>query len=89
MRMDSQTPVGPPRLLDFSCQVSSRAPAADPGSTTSSCLLHLKIQENESNVNEEPPVSNITVEFSRPTLDTLLEGMGRIRDQLSSVAGRK
>ncbi|XP_069686265.1 COMM domain-containing protein 9-like [Periplaneta americana] len=87
--MESQFPVGPPRLLDFSCQVCSKAPATDPGNTTSSCLLQLKIQENEGLANEQPAVSTVTVELSRPTLDTLLDGMGRIRDQLSSVAGRK
>ncbi|PNF41281.1 hypothetical protein B7P43_G01461 [Cryptotermes secundus] len=87
--MDSKVLVGPPRLLDFSCQVCSKAPATDPGNSTTSCLLQLKIQENETTVNEQPSVSTITAELSRPTLDTLLDGMRRIRDQLSSVAGRK
>jgi hypothetical protein len=85
--MDSH--VGPPRLLDFSCQVCSKASAADPGNTISSCLLQFKVQENETRVNEQPSVSDITVELTRPTLSTLLDGMRRIRDQLSSVAGRK
>ncbi|KDR20548.1 COMM domain-containing protein 9 [Zootermopsis nevadensis] len=87
--MDCQVPVGPPRLLDFSCHVLSKAPATDPGNTTTSCLLQLKVQENETKVSEQPSVSTVTVELTRPTLDTLLDGMGRIRDQLSSVAGRK
>lgn len=52
-------------------------------------LLCMQIQENETTVNEQPSVSSITVELTRPTLDTLLDGMRRIRDQLSSVAGRK
>jgi hypothetical protein len=42
-KMDSQVLVGPPRLLDFSCQVCSKAPATDPGNTTTSCLLQLKV----------------------------------------------
>lgn len=41
--MDYQVPVRPPRLLDFSCQVFSKAPATDPGNTTTSCLLQLKV----------------------------------------------
>jgi hypothetical protein len=48
----------------------------------------VQVQGNETNVNE-PSVSDITVELTRPTLSTLLDGMRRIRDQLSSVAGRK
>ena len=39
--MDSH--VGPPRLLDFSCQVCSKASATDPGNTISSCLLQFKV----------------------------------------------
>jgi hypothetical protein len=52
-------------------------------------FLFVQIQENETTVNEQPSVSTITAELTRPTLDTLLDGMRRIRDQLSSVAGRK
>ena len=33
-------------------------------------------------------VSTVTVELSRETLDTILDGLGRIRDQLSVVAGK-
>jgi len=52
-------------------------------------FLFVQVQENETSVNEQPSVSDITVELTRPTLSTLLDGMRRIRDQLSSVAGRK
>lgn len=33
-------------------------------------------------------VSAVTVELSRESLDTMLDGLGRIRDQLSVVAGK-
>lgn len=33
-----------------------------------------------------PSLRSINVEFSRETLDTMLDGLGKIRDQLSSVA---
>ena len=33
-----------------------------------------------------PSLRSVNVEFSRETLDTMLDGLGRIRDQLSSVA---
>ena len=33
-------------------------------------------------------VSTVTVELSRESLDTILDGLGRIRDQLSVVAAK-
>lgn len=33
-------------------------------------------------------VSTVTVELSKESLDTMLDGLGRIRDQLSVVAGK-
>ena len=35
-----------------------------------------------------PPVSTVNVELSKETLDTMLDGLGKIRDQLSSVANK-
>uniref|UniRef100_A0A3P9Q6T2 COMM domain containing 9 n=1 Tax=Poecilia reticulata TaxID=8081 RepID=A0A3P9Q6T2_POERE len=42
------------------------------------------IHETESRY----PVSTVTVELSRESLDTILDGLGRIRDQLAVVAGK-
>ena len=36
--------------------------------------------------NNKYDVHTINVEFSKETLDTMLDGLGKIRDQLSSVA---
>ncbi|XP_033973346.1 COMM domain-containing protein 9 [Trematomus bernacchii] len=46
------------------------------------CLVQLQM--------EDPcqAVSTTTVELSRASLDTMLDGLGRIRDQLSVVAGK-
>jgi hypothetical protein len=52
--MDCQ--VGPPRLLDFSCQVCSKAWATDPGNTVSSCLLQFKVSAH---------VKGVTIEMSQ------------------------
>lgn len=54
-RMDHQVPVSPPRLLDFSCQIFSKAPATDPGNTTTSCLLQLKVSTRCDHVDCSPP----------------------------------
>ncbi|KAJ8787796.1 hypothetical protein J1605_005698 [Eschrichtius robustus] len=37
---------------------------------------------------EHPSMSAVTVELSKETLDTMLDGLGRIRDQLSAVASK-
>ncbi|NWI47739.1 COMD9 protein, partial [Picathartes gymnocephalus] len=52
------------------------------------CLLQLKIQEDAALCGNNPVVSALTVELSKETLDTMLEGLGRIRDQLSAVANK-
>ncbi|XP_077374011.1 COMM domain-containing protein 9 isoform X4 [Festucalex cinctus] len=48
------------------------------------CLVHF---QTEDAVGEEG-VSVATVELSRESLDTMLDGLGRIRDQLAVVAGK-
>lgn len=46
------------------------------------------MQENPSRVDVVPNVSSVNVELSKETLDTMLDGLSKIRDQLSSVANR-
>ncbi|XP_009995582.1 PREDICTED: COMM domain-containing protein 9 [Chaetura pelagica] len=52
------------------------------------CLLQLQIQEDDAICGNSPVVSALTVELSKETLDTMLEGLGRIREQLSSIANK-
>ncbi|XP_005933571.1 COMM domain-containing protein 9 [Neolamprologus brichardi] len=51
------------------------------------CLVQLKMVDPCSSADSES-VSSVTVELSRESLDTILDGLGRIRDQLSVVAGK-
>ncbi|XP_071317437.1 COMM domain-containing protein 9 [Trachinotus anak] len=51
------------------------------------CLVQLKMEDPCPSVGSES-VSTVTVELSRESLDTILDGLGRIRDQLSVVAGK-
>ncbi|XP_077425266.1 COMM domain-containing protein 9 isoform X4 [Vanacampus margaritifer] len=48
------------------------------------CLVHFETED----VVGEDCVSVATVELSRESLDTMLDGLGRIRDQLALVAGK-
>ena len=48
--------------------------------------LLLQVQENATSTESVPPVNCMNVELSKETLDTMLDGLGKIRDQLNSVA---
>lgn len=51
------------------------------------CLVQLKMEDPCPSAGGES-VSTVTVELSKESLDTILDGLGRIRDQLSVVAGK-
>ncbi|XP_034444162.1 COMM domain-containing protein 9 isoform X2 [Hippoglossus hippoglossus] len=51
------------------------------------CLVQLKVEDPCPSAGSES-VSTVTVELSRESLDTILDGLGRIRDQLSVVAAK-
>ncbi|KAM3869708.1 COMM domain-containing protein 9 [Diretmus argenteus] len=51
------------------------------------CLVQFKMEDSCPAAAGES-VSSVTVELSRESLDTILDGLGRIRDQLSVVAGK-
>lgn len=51
-------------------------------------LFSFQIQEDSSLCGDKPSVSAVTMELSKETLDTMLDGLGRIRDQLSAVANK-
>ncbi|XP_053576495.1 COMM domain-containing protein 9 [Bombina bombina] len=51
-------------------------------------LLQMKIQEDPELCGLELSTSTLSMELSKETLDTMLDGLGRIRDQLSAVASK-
>ncbi|XP_006821404.1 COMM domain-containing protein 9-like [Saccoglossus kowalevskii] len=78
-----------PRLVDFDWRVDLKT-STDTISRMSmpTCILQLKVQETAKRVDTVPDVSSLSVELSKETLDTMLDGLSKIRDQLSSVAKR-
>uniref|UniRef100_A0A8C5K911 COMM domain-containing protein n=1 Tax=Jaculus jaculus TaxID=51337 RepID=A0A8C5K911_JACJA len=78
-----------PRLVDLDWRVDIKT-SSDSISRMAvpTCLLQMKIQEDPSLCGDKPSVSAVTVELSKETLDTMLDGLGRIRDQLSAVASK-
>ncbi|KAG7324246.1 hypothetical protein KOW79_012262 [Hemibagrus wyckioides] len=77
-----------PRLTDLEWRVDMKM-ASDSVSRMAvpTCILHMKIQDG-GNTSSSTSESSVTVELSKETLDTMLDGLGRIRDQLSAVAGK-
>ncbi|XP_023140439.3 COMM domain-containing protein 9 [Amphiprion ocellaris] len=77
-----------PQLKDLSWRVDL-VTGSDSVSRMSvpTCLVQLKMEDPCPSAGGES-VSTVTVELSRESLDTILDGLGRIRDQLSVVAGK-
>ncbi|KAB0406915.1 hypothetical protein E2I00_002304 [Balaenoptera physalus] len=65
-----------------------RACRSKRGSSDFGAVFSFQIQEDASLCGEQPSMSAVTVELSKETLDTMLDGLGRIWDQLSAVASK-
>ncbi|XP_069132244.1 COMM domain-containing protein 9-like [Argopecten irradians] len=78
-----------PRLVDFDWRVDIKT-SSDTITRMSvpTCVLQMKVQENATEVDQIAEVEHVNVELSKETLDTMLDGLSKIRDQLSSVAKR-
>ncbi|XP_074660254.1 COMM domain-containing protein 9-like [Tubulanus polymorphus] len=81
--------VSMPKLIDFDWRVDLKT-STDSISRMSvpTCILQMQVQDAPSKRNEVPDTSCLNVELSKETLDTMLDGLSKIRDQLSSVAGK-
>ncbi|KAL1257837.1 hypothetical protein QQF64_011081 [Cirrhinus molitorella] len=80
-----------PKLVDLEWRVDMKT-ASDSLSRMAvpTCLLQMKLQDTPC-ISSGPSESTVTMELSKETLDTMIDGLGRIRDQLSAVkqiAGR-
>ncbi|OCT83693.1 hypothetical protein XELAEV_18021835mg, partial [Xenopus laevis] len=85
--LDSQ--ISLPRLVDLDWRVDIKASSDSVARmAVPTCLLQMKIQENPDLCGSEPAINTVTMEMSKETLDTMLDGLGRIRDQLSAVANK-
>ena len=50
-------------------------------------IVDLQIEQQPEKVGEMPVVRDVSFELSKEALETMLEGLGKIRDQLSSIQG--
>lgn len=51
-----------------------------------SVLVDLKVQDQPETTNRVPSARHVEFELSQEALRTMLDGLGRIRDQLGAVA---
>uniref|UniRef100_A0A8D0BDL5 COMM domain containing 9 n=1 Tax=Salvator merianae TaxID=96440 RepID=A0A8D0BDL5_SALMN len=78
-----------PRLVDMDWRVDIKTSSDTINRmAVPTCLLQLKIQEDPTLCGNDFATSALTVELNKQTLDTMLDGLGRIRDQLSAVANK-
>mmetsp|Transcript_13976 Transcript_13976/g.35984 ORF Transcript_13976/g.35984 Transcript_13976/m.35984 type:complete len:194 (-) Transcript_13976:492-1073(-) len=81
-----QTQVGPPSLLDFDWRVDLQT-SSDKVARMSipSVLLELQVQKQREDAAIFPCAESLTLELDKESLQTMLDGLSTIRDQLSSV----
>ncbi|PIK35519.1 putative COMM domain-containing protein 9-like [Apostichopus japonicus] len=78
-----------PKLIDFDWRVDIKS-SSDSLSRMSvpTCILQLKIQEDTTNTESVTGTQSLNVELSKEKLEAMLDGLGKIRGQLNSVAKR-
>ncbi|XP_063802359.1 COMM domain-containing protein 9 [Pseudophryne corroboree] len=89
-RSDAQnSSISLPRLVDLDWRVDIKTSSDSVTSmAVPTCLLQMRIQEDPDLCRLNPTMSTLNMELGKETLDTMLDGLGRIRDQLSAVANK-
>ncbi|XP_041366565.1 COMM domain-containing protein 9-like [Gigantopelta aegis] len=78
-----------PKMVDFDWRVDVKT-SSDAVSRMSvpTCILNVQVQKTPESIHSDSTTESINVELSKETLDTMLDGLSKIREQLSSVANR-
>uniref|UniRef100_UPI00398F3C89 COMM domain-containing protein 9 n=1 Tax=Pristiophorus japonicus TaxID=55135 RepID=UPI00398F3C89 len=78
-----------PHLIDMDWRVDIKTSSDNVNRmAVPTCLLQMKIQDDASVCRDGPIISTVSLELNKEKLDTMLDGLGRIRDQLSAVANK-
>lgn len=82
--------VSMPRLVDFDWRVDLKAASGTISRlSVPTCLVQFKVQNIPIKVGVVPEEDLINMELSKETLDTMLNGLYKIQDQLSSIAKKE
>ena len=80
------TMVSPPKLVDFDWRVDQkRASNFLSRMSVPTVIVDMKIQKQPTSLEVMPGVDEIQFELSKEALRTMLDGLGKIRDQLGSI----
>ena len=75
-----------PKYVDMNWAINMKKSSSKiPAMNIPTVLLELQVQSQATKVEEIPPLEKINLELSKPAVETLLDGLGKIRDQLSSL----
>ena len=86
----SYSRVSLPKLMDHSWSVHQQSASSSVASmNVNSVLVRLKVQGQPENTQTIPVVKNMDMELSKESLDTMLEGFSKIRDQLASMKAQE
>lgn len=79
--------VGPPRLVDFDWRVDMKTSSNHLSRmAVPTVLVEMKLQETPARVGVMPGVRDVKFELTREALGTMLDGLEKIRDQLSGIS---
>ena len=75
-----------PRLIDHNWALNMQRSSSQAAAINApSVLVQLKVEEQATRVGEMPKVSNVDFELSREALATMLDGLTKIKEQLSAM----
>eukprot|EP00598_Pedospumella_elongata_P009744 CAMPEP_0184998538 /NCGR_PEP_ID=MMETSP1098-20130426/62647_1 /TAXON_ID=89044 /ORGANISM="Spumella elongata, Strain CCAP 955/1" /LENGTH=195 /DNA_ID=CAMNT_0027525371 /DNA_START=36 /DNA_END=623 /DNA_ORIENTATION=- len=75
-----------PHLVDFDWAVHIQKASSEVASMQRpSIIVALNVEDQPTNINEMPNTRTVEFELSREALETVIDGLGKIRDQLSKM----
>ncbi|XP_025084935.1 COMM domain-containing protein 9-like isoform X3 [Pomacea canaliculata] len=87
--LTSERQVSLPKLVDFDWRVDVKTSSdAVARMSVPTCILNLQMEGNLEGRDSQTEWQSVNVELSKETLDTMLDGLSKIREQLASVARR-
>ena len=75
-----------PRYVDMSWAINMKKASSEiPSMSIPTVLLELEVEEQPTWSDQIPSVDKVSMELSKASLETLLDGLGKIKDQLSAM----
>jgi hypothetical protein len=84
----SSSLVSLPRLQEIDWRIDVKSASEKGRMKVPTLLVKLQVEKPPTRVGQEKETQNVTFELDRATLETMLDGMGRIRDQLNTISGQ-